>query len=40
MCGKLMPALEELATDKVWAVQVAGRKALGIWNERIKQWNL
>lgn len=31
-------ALEELATDKVWAVQVAGRKAQGVWIAKGKKW--
>lgn len=28
-----------MATDKVWAVQAPGRKALQIWNAKKKQWD-
>ena len=30
--------LENLATDKVWAVQVTGRKALNVWKKKGKEW--
>jgi hypothetical protein len=31
--------LNDLATDKVWAVQAPGRKALQIWTAKKKQWD-
>jgi hypothetical protein len=31
--------LTDLATDKVWAVQAPGRKALQIWTAKKKQWD-
>lgn len=33
---KVIKALEGLATDKVWAVQVTGRKALNVWKNKKK----
>jgi hypothetical protein len=33
---KVIKTLEGLATDKVWAVQVTGRKALTIWKNKKK----
>ena len=33
-----MKPLENLATDKVWAVQVTGRKALAVWRKKKKEW--
>jgi hypothetical protein len=30
--------LEDLATDKVWAVQVSGRKAVTVWKKKKKEW--
>jgi hypothetical protein len=27
-----------LATDKVWAVQVSGRKAVAVWKKKKKEW--
>lgn len=35
----ILPVLEQLAIDKVWPVQVAGRKAVAIWMERKRQWD-
>lgn len=35
---KVMKTLENLATDKVWAVQATGRKALNIWKAKRKEW--
>jgi hypothetical protein len=35
---KVTKALENLATDKVWAVQATGRKALNIWKAKKKEW--
>lgn len=35
---KIIKALEDLATDKVWAVQATGRKALNIWKNKKKEW--
>jgi hypothetical protein len=35
---RVKSVLDELATDKVWAVQVAGRKAQAIWVARAKKW--
>lgn len=35
---KVIKALEGLATDKVWAVQATGRKALSIWKNKKKEW--
>lgn len=35
---KVKPVLEEMATDKVWAVQVAGRKAQNVWAAKGKAW--
>ena len=35
---KVIKALEDLATDKVWAVQATGRKALNIWKKKRKEW--
>lgn len=29
--SRVSKCLEDLATDKVWAVQATGRKALNIW---------
>jgi hypothetical protein len=31
--------LSDLATDKVWAVQAPGRKALQIWTSKKKVWD-
>lgn len=36
---KVVKCLSDLATDKVWAVQAPGRKALQIWNNKRKQWD-
>lgn len=36
---KVIKALNDMATDKVWAVQAPGRKALQIWNSKKKQWD-
>ena len=33
---KVIKALEDLATDKVWAVQATGRKALNEWKNKKK----
>ena len=33
---KVIKALEDLATDKVWAVQATGRKALNVWKSKKK----
>lgn len=35
---KVIKALEGLATDKVWAVQATGRKALTVWKNKKKEW--
>ena len=35
---KVIKVLEDLATDKVWAVQATGRKALSIWKKKRKEW--
>lgn len=32
--------LEGLATDKVWAVQSTGRKALAVWKRKRKEWEM
>lgn len=37
---KVIKALEGLATDKVWAVQATGRKALLIWKNKKKEWEM
>lgn len=34
----MIKLLEDLATDKVWAVQVSGRKAIAIWKAKKKEW--
>lgn len=34
-----MKVLSDMATDKVWAVQAPGRKALQIWNAKKRQWD-
>jgi hypothetical protein len=31
---KVMKFLEDMATDKVWAVQASGRKALAVWRKK------
>lgn len=36
---KINKVLSDMATDKVWAVQAPGRKALQIWNIKKKQWD-
>ena len=36
---RIAKALSDLATDKVWAVQAPGRRALQIWNVKKKQWD-
>lgn len=36
---KVFKSLTDMATDKVWAVQAPGRKALQIWNAKKKQWD-
>lgn len=36
---KISKVLADMATDKVWAVQAPGRKALQIWNTKKKQWD-
>lgn len=28
-----------MSTDKVWAIQAPGRKALQIWNAKKKSWD-
>ena len=33
---KVIRVLEDLATDKVWAVQATGRKALNVWKAKKK----
>jgi hypothetical protein len=33
---KVIKLLEDLATDKVWAVQVSGRKAVAVWKRKKK----
>ena len=38
MLPKVIKPLENLATDKVWAVQVTGRKALAVWRKKRKEW--
>jgi len=35
---KIAKLLQDLATDKVWAVQATGRKALGIWKQKKDMW--
>lgn len=35
---KVIKILEDLATDKVWAVQVTGRKALNVWRKKKEDW--
>jgi hypothetical protein len=35
---KVAKILEDLATDKVWAVQAPGRKALTIWKNKKNEW--
>jgi hypothetical protein len=35
---KVLKQLENLSTDKVWAVQVTGRKAVTVWRNRKKEW--
>ena len=35
---RVVRLLEDLATDKVWAVQVSGRKAVGVWKKKKKEW--
>lgn len=35
---RVLKQLENLATDKVWAVQVTGRKAVAVWRNRKKEW--
>jgi hypothetical protein len=35
---KVIKVLEDLATDKVWAVQATGRKALTIWRKKKEEW--
>lgn len=35
---KLIKTLEDLATDKVWAVQATGRKALTTWKTKKNEW--
>ena len=32
--SKIVKFLEDLATDKVWAVQATGRKALTMWKNK------
>jgi len=36
---KVIKILNDLATDKVWAVQAPGRKAVQIWVAKKKQWD-
>jgi hypothetical protein len=36
---KIIKVIENLATDKVWAVQVTGRKALAVWRKKKKEWD-
>ena len=36
---KIIRIIEDVATDKVWAVQVTGRKALATWRARKKEWD-
>ena len=36
---KIIKILSDLATDKVWAVQAPGRKALAIWRSKKKVWD-
>lgn len=35
---KVMKFLEDMATDKVWAVQASGRKALAVWKKKSQEW--
>lgn len=35
---RVIKVIENLATDKVWAVQVTGRKAFNIWKKKAKEW--
>jgi hypothetical protein len=36
--NKIIKCLEDQATDKVWAVQVTGRKALATWRRKREEW--
>lgn len=36
--SKVIKVLDDLATDKVWAVQATGRKALLIWKKKKEEW--
>lgn len=36
---KVVKLLSDMATDKVWAVQAPGRRALGIWKTNKKKWD-
>jgi hypothetical protein len=36
--AKVTKVLEDQATDKVWAVQATGRKALATWSEKKAEW--
>jgi hypothetical protein len=38
VCERILKTLENLATDKVWAVQVTGRKAVAVWRRKKKEW--
>ena len=34
-----MKLLGDMATDKVWAVQAPGRRAIAIWKNNKKKWD-
>ena len=36
---KVMKLLGDMATDKVWAVQAPGRRAIAIWKNNKKKWD-
>ena len=36
---KVVKILSDLATDKVWAVQAPGRRALSIWKGKKSKWD-
>jgi hypothetical protein len=36
--SRVAKCLEDLATDKVWAVQATGRKALTTWKNKKNEW--
>ena len=36
---RIQKVLGDLATDKVWAVQAPGRRAIGIWKAKKKEWD-